>query len=208
MSYAQPQDVLARSGPLLGPFTNVSTPTAEQVQTFLDQGSALVDSIVGGMGVGTPVTGAIATAFGTLVADYALVLSLIARYPGATGAQDATGMALQAAQQRVSDGFAQLENRTFPGMASLLESGQAAQPSTLPMDEPLYGIWPPLPSTSLAGLYAPHGAPAGAQSGVFAPALSGAGGQFLAGGMPIGIGTRYPWANPHLDPQIYRGMKL
>jgi hypothetical protein len=138
VAYAGVQHVRAAAGDISALWRDDTRPGEADLETFLDDGSALVDVALAGRGVVVPVTDA--TALGALrpvVVDYALVKALDATFKGS--ASDDVAAIRADAQGRWDAWIQSILDEQNP-VVQVLNLGQAASlGSSFWIDEPDYG---------------------------------------------------------------------
>lgn len=167
MSYGFPDDVLARTGRVSGYFTRAgSRPNLEDIQTFLDECSALVDEAIRSHGLDPAgldqgaiaaftdvvVAGAAARALGGMGDSSPQVQSILTEVDGIWKA--AMGDPLSRQPDAI---MGSVRRGDFPAIRALLAAGSPARAGALWEDEPDYGRpyerlseWEQLRGTNLA----------------------------------------------------------
>lgn len=138
MAYADVQHVRAAAGKISALWRDDTHPGEADLETFLDDGSALVDVALAGRGVSTPVTDATAiAALRPVVTDYALVKALDATFQGSASADVAD---LRADALGRWDAWLQsISDEQNPIVEVLNLGSDVALGSSFWIDEPDYG---------------------------------------------------------------------
>lgn len=153
MAYAEVGDVLARAGRLSTAWDDETTPSLTDLERFLGQAADTLDAALASLGIGIPLTDALAIrALLPLNADMALLTAIDATWPGGRGGDDVKE-ARDGAKDRVDRALAAFvdEKRRYPVVAyllGLLEGGDVVHDALNFWDEESdYGV---LGSSSVA----------------------------------------------------------
>lgn len=142
MAYATLQAVRARAGALAGSWTDSSTPSSEDVETFLENVASEIDALLNARGLTPPTLGSpAADALVSVNADGALVLALEATFPESSGPSSA-GKTIDGARTRYSAAQAALVAGTHPVVLLLEAANVQSRASSFWENEPFYGIFP------------------------------------------------------------------
>jgi hypothetical protein len=140
VAYAGTQHVRAAAGNVGALWRDDTHPGEADLETFLDDGSALVDVALSGRGVAVPISNASAVAaLRPVVVDYALVRALDATFQGGSPSDDVAKMR-DGAQTRWDAWLASVADESNSVVDVLLLDVDAGLASSLWSDEPDYGL--------------------------------------------------------------------
>jgi hypothetical protein len=139
MAYAETQYVRAAAGKVGSLWRDDTRPSTTDVESFLDDGSALVDVALSARGVAVPISDAVATAaLRPVVVDYALVKALDATFQGQALSEDVAKMR-DAAEARWNAWLASVADETNAIVDVLLIGPGAPLGTSFWQEEPQYG---------------------------------------------------------------------
>lgn len=143
MSYATLDTLKSRAGVLARRWDAGSQPGDGDLELYLEDTSAEIDAMVGGMGFSVPVTDPVAAAaLSGWNADKALILALAATWPGGSGPQEVKD-AIAAVQGRVTAYQTALDKGGLAAIAYLRaqEADAASGTDNFWNSEPGYSPW-------------------------------------------------------------------